>query len=939
MPLTADLFPNANGDNTQWSQGGTSLGSAYLHARGRDLSWRTTAVLNKEDLFQLDDLPVEAGFIVQVDLTMYARQEDAFTNCNVAFRMRLAGNDYTSADQVVTGYDWTAYTVTNVPRPGGGPWTAADLNALQLGYLMNENGKQRSVDQVKATVTYLLAPSPNTGYIPREAPSQKLNTVSRPVETITFDAPLFMLDRELLDGLALSHRRGPAAASLGPGWKTGKTNRRPVRIVGLALDLNSMTVGVTAVDRRAIDCTVWDEMITSRASSAEAQGIARILHGGKRRALRSSGDYVEDPSDGTIRQILTDGESIAAGGTILDTDGLNIVTRSAFKTLSGGPGSIPTGWTQVMATVSSDAAVTWWDPAVTGQSLKLVSGAVNRAEASHGTAAAGTRSIVGSGGCRVSISYVNDTVLGSRLVWQLQRSSDSNWFRDSDGTWQVAVTDNFMATSTFKVRAVSANKFVPASAAETFTLHVLAELNATMHVFDAQIDDLPWATSRILSDGSAGTRAAAAVFIENFTALRQDLLNTAHFTLGIEFSPDWNGADMSTALFSPGVFMVADVGNPRYAAADSDRFGLFYDPTAQKFTARLNVAGTDYSATSPVVVPARGDVIRLVARATGADAELGLAARTLSCFAGVNGATLTKGTDVARPSDEAGQGYGWIMLGCREASVAPANFSGMTLHLRADKDVYKDNGVTLAVNNDTVQLWKDQSGAGRDYSQATAGKRPTFKTAIINGRPVLRFASASSTQMDSAAALSTMIGAGAAHFFVVVSASSITALDTILDDSNHRFTLRYEDTVTSKFLNDDGAIDGVTGTIQANAWYCIEGVHVGGNIYTRVLGTQSSNVASGNTNLLTGTVTIGGSPGVGRYINGDIAEVAIFNAELTAGSAIGSLNHFQEYIQRKYAIPFTSAPLPVGGNAANGTIRRLRITQHVLADDELTRLF
>src|SRR5207237_3607977 len=43
--------------------------------------------------------------------------------------------------------------------------------------------------------------------------------------------------------------------------------------------------------------------------------------------------------------------------------------------------------------------------------------------------------------------------------------------------------------------------------------------------------------------------------------------------------------------------------------------------------------------------------------------------------------------------------------------------------------VYKDAGTTLAANNDTVQQWNDQSGNGNNLSQATAGNRPTWKSA------------------------------------------------------------------------------------------------------------------------------------------------------------------------------------------------------------------
>ncbi len=43
-----------------------------------------------------------------------------------------------------------------------------------------------------------------------------------------------------------------------------------------------------------------------------------------------------------------------------------------------------------------------------------------------------------------------------------------------------------------------------------------------------------------------------------------------------------------------------------------------------------------------------------------------------------------------------------------------------------------------------VSTWNDQSGNANHFGQATAGNRPVFTTAAVNGRPLLRFTSASS---------------------------------------------------------------------------------------------------------------------------------------------------------------------------------------------------
>ena len=43
-----------------------------------------------------------------------------------------------------------------------------------------------------------------------------------------------------------------------------------------------------------------------------------------------------------------------------------------------------------------------------------------------------------------------------------------------------------------------------------------------------------------------------------------------------------------------------------------------------------------------------------------------------------------------------------------------------------------------ASDDDAIATWTDSSGNGRDAAQATGANKPTFKTNIVNGLPVLR---------------------------------------------------------------------------------------------------------------------------------------------------------------------------------------------------------
>lgn len=69
------------------------------------------------------------------------------------------------------------------------------------------------------------------------------------------------------------------------------------------------------------------------------------------------------------------------------------------------------------------------------------------------------------------------------------------------------------------------------------------------------------------------------------------------------------------------------------------------------------------------------------------------------------------------------------------------------LWVKADAGAYKDAGVTLCADGDTVQQWNDQSGNGNNLSQATAGNRPTYRANIVNALPVVRCSHAASSYL------------------------------------------------------------------------------------------------------------------------------------------------------------------------------------------------
>ena len=66
------------------------------------------------------------------------------------------------------------------------------------------------------------------------------------------------------------------------------------------------------------------------------------------------------------------------------------------------------------------------------------------------------------------------------------------------------------------------------------------------------------------------------------------------------------------------------------------------------------------------------------------------------------------------------------------ARFSPTKIDSLQLWLDAD-------AVTGLSDGDPVSTWSDLSDNGYDLSQSTGAKKPTFKTNIIHGKPVMRF--------------------------------------------------------------------------------------------------------------------------------------------------------------------------------------------------------
>lgn len=199
-----------------------------------------------------------------------------------------------------------------------------------------------------------------------------------------------------------------------------------------------------------------------------------------------------------------------------------------------------------------------------------------------------------------------------------------------------------------------------------------------------------------------------------------------------------------------------------------------------------------------------------------------------------------------------------------------------------------DKGIAATT---TVSQADDQSGAGFDATQATAGNQPAYNTAanLFNYNPSMSYASGSSNMLATGI---TSYGAGGGEdIFAVVLPATNAGVQTVVGIGTSANTantteLRYN-TGRLEYIANSGANSTITaaaathGTIQlANVSRAGSGTN---NAFLYVDGVQRQNGTVSATPTLT-QLNIGSrrlSNANNQFFNGQVAEVAVFNRQLT----------------------------------------------------------
>ncbi len=233
----------------------------------------------------------------------------------------------------------------------------------------------------------------------------------------------------------------------------------------------------------------------------------------------------------------------------------------------------------------------------------------------------------------------------------------------------------------------------------------------------------------------------------------------------------------------------------------------------------------------------------------------------------------------------------------------------LKLWLKAGTGVYSDDGCTSAAGDGgAVACWADQSGNGNNFTQSTAGYRPSFTTSGVNNQPLINF-DGSSQYLEKS--FTTAINTDDFTVYVVAHASSNGStfrspfashcsasgyMFYATDVNNWNFWLykgpqwAKEDGLEVDIINWHMLTGYYEGEINGVPYFDIDGTnydHENGMSYTK---NQScpARIGAGETQQA--------SPGA--YFAGDIAEVIIYDINLS----LAQRTLVNNYLSEKYNI-------------------------------------
>jgi len=293
-----------------------------------------------------------------------------------------------------------------------------------------------------------------------------------------------------------------------------------------------------------------------------------------------------------------------------------------------------------------------------------------------------------------------------------------------------------------------------------------------------------------------------------------------------------------------------------------------------------------------------------------------------SCFNGKIG--LVKVYNKVLTQTEVKQNYDATKGRFINTPFVPTDISGLSLWFDADdpRTLFSNtSGTTRATTDATaLALWSDKSGNGRNAYQATGASQPLLKTNILNNKNVVRF-DGSNDILATAASQVANTTDGSFTAFAVAQRTTASGFMTVVNQDNSTATR------CSQFLNfaGNGNVESIgfvggtpkfaytsSGTISLSNFYILESTASTSTISAYSNGIVGSGaVTGGNLAVPSQAVSLGAYPTGQQYLNGDIAEVLLYNSVLSLTNRI----KVEQYLQNKWGVLTPFLPTQISGLA------------------------
>ena len=214
----------------------------------------------------------------------------------------------------------------------------------------------------------------------------------------------------------------------------------------------------------------------------------------------------------------------------------------------------------------------------------------------------------------------------------------------------------------------------------------------------------------------------------------------------------------------------------------------------------------------------------------------------------------------------------------------------------------------------SMRIWKDKSGNGYDATQTTSASRPTYRTSQVNGKPTIQFDGTDDHLHLASGSLGILRNVSGATVFVVAKYSTDLTQQSIFWFSNGtgagQTRLQFRKSATNTFSVVGRRLDAdtaqvVTSTTTNIGNYIVQSVRVD---YQNTLlqqflnntldGESLSFQTLGNTSDTDSLNAFLGSANSTNFLNGNIAEVIVFNKTLSTAE----FNNVNIYLMAKWGL-------------------------------------